>query len=516
MRFLYVPYFESADVQRRAEVAECLLRNIATGLFDHVYLLVDQPVSVSPGDHLTVLQFQGRPTYSQVIQASALVGDEQTIHVLANADIAFDKTLEAADDIGPDEFYAITRYEPDGDGWKLRRRPEGTQDVWVWRGRCRIDPAHCGFYLGQPGCDNAIVERAMRAHYRVLNPALTIKARHHHAGGQRNYTGATKRAPRPYRGAWPSVVGASPALRILHVCLRGGTDQQPALKRAIDALGDVTEVDWRRSANPAADIAMAMRQVQPDLTFMQIQRPGVVSPGVFRDHPGIVVNWSGDVRAPLPRWYVDVGKAIDLTCMSNQEDVDRLRREGVRAEFLNIGFDTEIFTPEGRTIPGSPEIVFFGNNYGNRYPGSAERRNMVAFLKKRYGKRFGVYGSGWPGCENLMGQPEREAGIYRGCKIGINQNHFLHDRFSSDRIFRLMGSGAFCACRAFPNLYLDYTEGEHLVLWNDFDELGRVVDYYLEHDEERERIAYEGCELVHAMHTWPRRFENLLCLTGLR
>lgn len=216
----------------------------------------------------------------------------------------------------------------------------------------------------------------------------------------------------------------------------------------------------------------------------------------------------------MPPWYVEVGKFVDLTCFTNETDVDALRKYGVNTEFWNIGYDPMIFTPNGKVQPGTPEIVFMGNNYGC-FPLSKERLDMAYGLRKRYGKRFGLYGFGWPEelkAINIFDDQPQQATVYRSCRIAINQNHFDHKRFSSDRIFRLMGAGAFCACRYFPGIEKDYTEGRDLISWKTFDELYKYVDYYLDHEPQRAAIARLGHELVRNRDTLWHRYQHLRAL----
>jgi spore maturation protein CgeB len=192
-----------------------------------------------------------------------------------------------------------------------------------------------------------------------------------------------------------------------------------------------------------------------------------------------------------------------------------MRARGYNAEFLNIGVSLDVFTPDGKPRSGTPPIVFMGNNYpGDLFPLSKEREDMVRFLQKRYGARFAVYGRNWGKGSEWIDEPS-EAAAYRSCRIAINHNHFNDvSRFSSDRILRIMASGAFALSNHWPQIEADYTDGEHLRTWRSFDELGRTIDYYLDHEEERKGIADAGCRHVHANHNWAVRMKELLRFFG--
>jgi len=151
-----------------------------------------------------------------------------------------------------------------------------------------------------------------------------------------------------------------------------------------------------------------------------------------------------------------------------------------------------------------------GSNYGNNmFPLSQQRRDMVNMLREKYGARFKCYGSGWNFPARHIDKPN-EAAVYRSCKIAINQNHFNDlERWSSDRILRIMGSGAMCLSNYYYGIEKDFTDGKHLKVWADFEVLTELIDYYLEADKERQLIATEGCLEVHKNHRWDCRVEEM-------
>lgn len=303
--------------------------------------------------------------------------------------------------------------------------------------------------------------------------------------------------------------------RLLYVCMHAPV--QLAMQRAMQAIGkkEYHEVNWCASKRPAKNIIGAINSFKPDLTFCHVQRPGIISPVTFRGATGITINWTGDVRKPIPRWYFDVGKAVTWTLFSNQTDVDIARQNGINSEFLNIGFDERLYNPDG-PMADVPEIVFLGNRHRIReFELSGQRMAMVDALRTRYGGRFRLYGTHWGrNVQSLMHMQDQEAAVYRGCKVAINQNHFNHDRFSSDRLLRAMGCGAYVVSNHYPNIELDFTPGKHLGAWKTFDDLFREIDWALEHEEERKKIAAEGCRLVHEKHTWAAKALELIKITG--
>jgi len=279
------------------------------------------------------------------------------------------------------------------------------------------------------------------------------------------------------------------------------------------------EISW--GSLPKIDlekkIISDIHEIKPDLIFMQLQSPGVINDIVLnamRLSGAYLVQWTGDARQPLPRHYIDFGRKIDLSLFNNQNDVDTMVKAGVRADFLQIAFDHNIYKPVG-SVTLAPQIVFMGNHYSNVFTLSNYRYDMVQFLRKTYGKNFGLYGCNWPkewGIESLMYNQEKEAEVYRSCMVGVNLSHYDLKRYASDRLFRIMGCGAFCISKEFPEMQ-EYEGGKNFVTFNsDFKDLKDKIDYYLDHNEERKVIAYNGCKRTHESWTWDHRINELLNL----
>jgi len=250
----------------------------------------------------------------------------------------------------------------------------------------------------------------------------------------------------------------------------------------------------------------------PDLVFMQIQTPNVVSLETLKEIKpfcGMIVNFTGDVRDPLPQWYIDTGKLIDLTLYVSMDDVERSREKGIKADWLQLGFDETIYND--RVKPISPaEIVFTANNY-DHFTLSKERQAAAKALMAEFGGRFQLYGSGWtiPSLDSNASM-EKQAQVFRGCKIALNYSNYNHSMYASDRILKLMGGGAMCLSHNFKDHDKLYKDGENIVIFNDVKDMIDKAKYYLENEVERKRIALNGYNLTHSLWTWDKMIENLL------
>lgn len=308
-------------------------------------------------------------------------------------------------------------------------------------------------------------------------------------------------------------------MKILHVGMNTGVNGfSKALIKACDEYSEINCGD----SNVNNLTNQLNKQFLPDIIFFQYQQADVIVNSVFNqlkdDNPNAwIVNYTGDVRYPLPQHYINTGKLIDCTLFSNYTDVHEARRLGIKADYLQYGIDPEIYFPN-EDNGGVPEIVFMGNNYTNQFPLSIQRKQMVDRLKQEYGTNFGVYGTNWGHHEtgNLMHSQTMEADVYRRCKIAINFSHFDYERYSSDRMFRLMASGAFCLTHRYAGIHLDFTSGENVATFDTFDHLKFQIDYYLSNDLQRKEIAEKGCKLAHEKFTFDAMINNLLKLYNER
>lgn len=299
-------------------------------------------------------------------------------------------------------------------------------------------------------------------------------------------------------------------MKLLYIGIMSGDNGfTKALKNVCDEYAEIPTSEPQLNVE-ACRVSDSFR---PDLVFIQIQATGLQSATLahLKANGAFIINWSGDVREPLPDFYITMAKDIDVTCFSNMTDVEIMRKFGFKSEFLQIGYDPEIYTPEGDKY-NVPEIVFMGNNCGG-FPLSQFRRDMVSYLQAVYGNRFGVFGSGWEPCVgNFMGDQLGEASVYRGAKIAINLSHFDYKRYSSDRLFRALGSGVMVLSKGFPDCEEDFGNGLELLFWKDLDDLKTKIDWLLlpENEYTRNLISEYGQVDALSRFTFKNMAENII------
>lgn len=521
---LITNYYLDANENRQNELDFCLKKNIENQLIQKIILVMhpdleDLPIMRSSDKILPVL-IEERPTFKFFFDLANIYSNSG-ISIISNTDIHFDSTLRLLYDIqwNQDESpvaLALSRMENG-----IMYAEKFSQDVWIFKGKILDMPVD--FCMGKRGCDNRLIHELKMAGYSLYNPGQYIHCHHEHASGIRNYSriGTEDLIPGPHEALpaceWkdlPKVI-RSDRKRILHIGMHH--DGNATLSEALASLGDYRRIDWKNMLPMGKNyirykVISECLEFQPDLVFMQIQTPDIIDANTIRQMCGVVVNFTGDVRMPIPKFYYDMGRECSLTLFTNVDNARQMMEDGISAGYLQMGFNHHIFTPKGEIESKDIDIVFFGNNYSGVFELSDYRLQMVMALKDKYNERFHLYGGGWPhglSNGNLSNDPHAEAAIYRRSKIAINLSHFNLRRYSSDRIFRAMGSGCFTISHRYPGIELDFIPGIHLDVFENLNHLTDQIDRYLSDDQSRYKIRKEGCNLVHDRYKWEHRINRL-------
>jgi len=180
--------------------------------------------------------------------------------------------------------------------------------------------------------------------------------------------------------------------------------------------------------------------------------------------------------------------------------------------YLPAAFDSNLECPVREKEP-EISVSFVGAPYPNR----------IHFFGKLRRTDFQIYGEGWnkhPNSSVVVGDrriTECEArDIYQRSVININlhSSPFPHTfeggDFLNPRTFELAGLGAFQLTDMRKALTLHFDPAEEVVSLNTWEDMERAIDYFLEHEAEREAIAEKAQELVLRKHTYKHRAEEVL------
>lgn len=100
--------------------------------------------------------------------------------------------------------------------------------------------------------------------------------------------------------------------------------------------------------------------------------------------------------------------------------------------------------------------------------------------------------------------------IYKCAKINLNITLRSIETGIPLRVMDIMGCGGFVLTNYQADIMEHFEPGVDLAYYEDYDDLVRKVDYYLEHEEERKQIAHNGYEKVKRFHRYENRIEEMI------
>jgi spore maturation protein CgeB len=513
----YIP----KNPERFRELKECLLTNSKLLIELHIVCEDSETEAIvnSLAPSSIVHRINTRPTYSDMIRIVQENSTENTIFVLINSDIMLDETIALLNDTIRDNVcVCLLRWEINKPNLNNNLLSD-SQDVWCWK--TKLDAKSCGnYHMGVRGCDNKFANELLVLNFTLTNPFFNIISMHNHLSNVRSHTYDTIIIPPPYTLVTPENLTYSNT-RIEKSILTNFTNKTillvafpgQSIKRSVEFYEgqcfefDVTDKDVN------SNVLAFIKKTRIDIAFLQYQQTPITIELLTELHnSGIfIINWTGDVRVPLPDWYKIISKSVNLTLFSNEDDPLEIRSIGQQSDFLNIGYNELIYTPVGYRKIETYDVVFMGNNYNDTFTLGNFRHDMVTSLYNKYGSKFGLFGINWKEfpATNLNNNPHEEAAIYRSSKMAISLSHYHMNRYFSDRMFRIMGCRTLCLAKRYPGIEKDFKDKVHLVVWDTIDQLYELIDYYKNNTLERLRIAYNGYEHVLYNHTWTSRIKEL-------
>lgn len=155
------------------------------------------------------------------------------------------------------------------------------------------------------------------------------------------------------------------------------------------------------------------------------------------------------------------------------------------------------------------DVIFVGSK--RYHPEWPYRSKLVDWLQMTYGDRFAHYGG--DGIRVVRGHELNQ--LYRSAKVVVGDSlclDFKHSNYWSDRVNETLGRGGFLIHPLIKGMPKFYKDKKHLVYYqfDQFDQLKKLIDYYIANYAERERIRLEGHLHVKKNHTYTQRMQEML------
>lgn len=230
----------------------------------------------------------------------------------------------------------------------------------------------------------------------------------------------------------------------------------------------------------------AMRKVAPDAIF------------VGRD------------QEPFPERNADrirSSKNMDVVVTADAGRFLRTYKEaGIRVcAFIPNPCDPDIQRPYQVEDKWKSDIIFTGKTEHTGLDRNIERYDLLRKLSKMPNVK--LYG--------CLGKPEVD-GIetfyaISGAKIALSINIANDVRlYHSDRPINCLSCGTFTLVKRVPDSNLLFEDGVHLKYFDTTDEFFELADWYLRHEQEREKIARAGMERAHKEFNCTKMAQYLL------
>ncbi|RVT59884.1 glycosyltransferase [Niallia taxi] len=203
--------------------------------------------------------------------------------------------------------------------------------------------------------------------------------------------------------------------------------------------------------------------------------------------------------------------------------VDFYKKLKIPAAHLDFGFEPSIHYPVSNA-ENKYDIVVVANAYPHILTESPEHyrnKSLQTLIKPliEEGIRIDFWGADWDKMGNVLGVnipsdwihgylPYRDAyKVYNSAKIIIGPQNYKSQ--VTQRTYEILGSGGFLLTSDTPGVRDLFTPGKDLVVSNNKQQTLSLVDYYLNHPQERTKIKMQGHNTV-SNHSYVKRAKQAI------
>jgi spore maturation protein CgeB len=209
-------------------------------------------------------------------------------------------------------------------------------------------------------------------------------------------------------------------------------------------------------------------------------------------------------------------RIYDLVVSSFPPTLDWFHRKGIPAELNRLGFEPKVLSylkPENRIFG----VTFIGSFFAGIH------NSRAAFLESLCDKIEGIriWGTGIdqlplssPIRKCYMGQAwgRDMYQILANSKITLNHHGDIAPYANNMRLYEATGTGALLVTDWKENLPEMFNPGKEVVAYNSLEECVELIEYYLDHEEEREAIGRGGQGRTLRDHTYSQRMQEFVAI----
>ena len=265
-----------------------------------------------------------------------------------------------------------------------------------------------------------------------------------------------------------------------------------ALRRHGEVIYTGTDKEYRRSGFQEVDILSCLSGAWKDDVFIYIDSGRPYFPKNIEKLPLLTACYLIDVHVDLPI-RIEMAKFFDIVFVAQKDYVEDFKARGLKNVWW-IPFGSEPTIYQRLKLPFLYDIGFIGHVSKD----SVKRKRLLSLLSQSY--QINDY--------RRFYSPSETSTMYSSAKIIFNCSARGDLNM---RVFEALSCGRLLLTDSIANgLEELFQNRRHLVVFHDEKELLKMVDYYLSKDDERERIALCGSNLVTSQHTYDHRMKKVM------
>jgi spore maturation protein CgeB len=275
-------------------------------------------------------------------------------------------------------------------------------------------------------------------------------------------------------------------MKVLFVAVFSKNSNNVSQSESFERLGyDLIKYDFRaRNGDREKEIVKLTKEHQPEcVVFSKCNELKSSVVDECNKYSKTVLWYMDPVNSNFKKTLIEKIQRCSKTYCSIYDAYTEAKKYSDNVEYLPEGFDATVDYPFD--LSKTYDVSFIGNLRGERATYHRE------FLFHNF---TNVY-------------REEHAKAVSSTKINLN----FTDGGTSDRTYKILASRGFLLTQTWSYMEKEFEDGKHLVTFKDQDELREKIKYYLENEEEREKIALCGYNEVQKYNrdNWVRRVTNV-------